>query len=41
MIGAIPLGSLDPRDKHFMQRGAPVEDFEEIQFDPEKAWKNF
>ncbi|KAL5542109.1 hypothetical protein UlMin_009819 [Ulmus minor] len=41
LTGAIPLGSLDPRDDQFSQRGAPVEDLEEIEFDPEKPGKTF
>ena len=41
LTGAIPLGSLDPRDEQFMQRGAPVKDLEGIQFDPEKPGKFF
>ncbi|KAL5540819.1 hypothetical protein UlMin_043789 [Ulmus minor] len=32
ITGAIQLGSLDPRDDFYEQRGSPVEDLEEIQF---------
>ena len=37
----ISLGSLDPRDDQFAQRGAPVKDLEEVKFDPEKPGKTF
>ena len=30
LTGEIPLGSIDPRDDHFVQIGVPVEDLEEI-----------
>ena len=42
ITGAIQLGSLDPRDKFYEQRGSPVEELEEIQFsldEPEKTFK--
>ena len=41
LMRAIPLGSLDPRDKQFPQRGSPVKDLEEVQFDPNKPGKTF
>ena len=37
----IPLGSFDPRNDQFAQRGAPVEDLEEVEFDPKKPGKTF
>ena len=40
-MGVIPLGSLHPRDEKFTQRGAPVKDLEEIQFDMEESGKTF
>ena len=40
LTGAVSLGSIDPRDDQFTQRGAPVEDLEEVEFDPEKLGKN-
>lgn len=39
--GAIQLGSLDLRDEFYEQRGAPVEELEEIKFSPDKLGKNF
>ena len=38
---AIPLGSLDPRDNQFAQRGASVKDLEEVEFNPNKLGKAF
>ena len=38
---AIPLGSLNPRDNQFSQRRVPVEDLEEVEFDPENPGKTF
>ena len=37
----IPLGSLDTRDDQFSQRGAPVKDLEEVEFNLEKPRKTF
>lgn len=41
LIGVIPLGSLDPRDEQFSQRGVPVEDLEKIEFSPDEPGKTF
>ncbi|KAL5557475.1 hypothetical protein UlMin_039711 [Ulmus minor] len=41
ITGAIQLGSLDPRDDFYEQRGSPVEDLEEIQFSPNEPGKTF
>ena len=40
LIGAIQLGSLDPRDEFYEQRGSLVEELEEIQFDPDEPGKS-
>ena len=37
----IPIGSLDPRDDQLSQRGALVEDLEEVESNPEKPGKTF
>ena len=41
LMGAIPLGCLDPNYDQFTQRGASVEDLEEMEFDPKKLGKTF
>ncbi|KAL5574831.1 hypothetical protein UlMin_016530 [Ulmus minor] len=41
ITGAIQLGSLDPRDDFYEQRGSPVEDLEEIQFSLNEPGKTF
>ncbi|KAL5545737.1 hypothetical protein UlMin_005424 [Ulmus minor] len=41
ITGAIQLGSLDPRDDFYEQRGSPVEDLEEVQFNPGEPGKTF
>ncbi|KAL5564321.1 hypothetical protein UlMin_027485 [Ulmus minor] len=41
ITGAIQLGSLDPRDDFYEQRGSPVEDLEEVQFNPDEPGKTF
>ena len=41
LIGIIPLGIIDPLDELFEQRGTPVEELEEEQFDPKKLGKSF
>ena len=41
ITGAIQLGSLDPRNDFYEQRGSPVEDLEEVQFSPDEPGKTF
>ena len=41
LMGAIPLGSLDPKYDQFSQRRASVKDLEEIEFDSKKPNKTF
>ena len=41
IMGAIQLGNLDPKDKFYEQRGSPVEEFDEIPFDPDEPGRTF
>ncbi|KAL5575413.1 hypothetical protein UlMin_017112 [Ulmus minor] len=41
ITGAIQLGSLDPRNDFYKQRGSPVEDLEEVQFNPDEPGRTF
>ena len=41
LIGEIPLGIINPRDELFEQRGYPVEELEEVQFEPNELGKSF
>ena len=41
IIGAIHLGSLNPRDEFYEQRGSPVKELDEIQFCLDEPGKTF
>ena len=41
IMGAIQLGSLDLRDEFYEQRGSPVEELDEVLFNPDELEKSF